>query len=56
MAERNVLQNADNPFIARLIETLENRDNLFLVMEYCKGGTIRHLLDRIGKISEEQAK
>lgn len=56
MAERNVLKYAKCKFIAGLYETLENRDNLFLVMEYCKGGTMRHLLERVEKISEKKAK
>lgn len=56
MTEKKVLESARNAFIAQLYDTLENEDNLFLVMEYCKGGTIRHLLEKIQKMSETRAK
>lgn len=56
MTEKTVLENAKNAFIAQLHDTLENDDNLFLVMEYCKGGTVRHLLEKVKKMSETRAK
>ena len=54
--EQNVLNKSQCPFIAKLYSTFENAENIFLVMNYYKGGTLRSLLARIKRMSESQAK
>ena len=56
MAEREVLVKANSKFIVKLYETLENEENLFFVLEFCQGGTLRNLLERVKKMSQVQAK
>mmetsp|Transcript_11153 Transcript_11153/g.17916 ORF Transcript_11153/g.17916 Transcript_11153/m.17916 type:complete len:515 (-) Transcript_11153:107-1651(-) len=38
--EIDVLRQLDHPNIVRIYETYENRDTIFLVMEYCSGGDL----------------
>lgn len=51
-----VMKNCKFPFIVKTHEFLENRINVFAVMEICKGGTLRSLIKRRKRISELQAK
>ncbi|KAG8348566.1 Protein kinase domain [Trypanosoma vivax] len=44
--ECRVLQQLNHPNIVRYIEHFENRDNLFIVMEYCDGGDLHGKLKR----------
>ena len=44
-AEREALARARSDHIVRLIETFQDRDYLFFVLEFCAGGDLRRLLD-----------
>ena len=44
-AEREALARARSDHIVRLIETFQDRDYLFFVLEFCSGGDLRRLLD-----------
>ena len=44
-AEREALARARSDHIVRLIETFQDRDYLFFVLEFCGGGDLRRLLD-----------
>ena len=56
MAERNVLMAAQSEFVVKMFSTLENRENLYFVLELCEGGTLRTMLSRVKRMSELQAK
>ena len=54
-AEREALARARSDHIVRLIETFQDRDYLFFVLEFCSGGDLRRLLDaNIPSIRGEQ--
>ncbi|ODV90376.1 hypothetical protein CANCADRAFT_12401, partial [Tortispora caseinolytica NRRL Y-17796] len=56
-AERAILMSqAESPFVAKLYATFQNRDYLFLVMEYLPGGDCAALLKVLGFLSEEWAR
>ena len=44
-AEREALSRCKSAHVVRLIETFQDRDYLFFVLEYCPGGDLRRLLD-----------
>jgi serine/threonine-protein kinase RIM15 len=56
-AERMILMTqADSPFVAKLYFTFQNKENLFLVMEYLNGGDCNNLVQALGTLPEEWAK
>ena len=44
------------PFVVNLIDHWEEQDHVFLLMEYLSGGELFLLLNKVGKMTEEQAK
>ncbi|KZT62948.1 hypothetical protein CALCODRAFT_552399 [Calocera cornea HHB12733] len=56
-AERTILmQQADSPFVVKLFFTFQNKDYLYLVMEYLNGGDCAALIKTIGALPEDWAK
>lgn len=55
-AERNVLIAMNHPFIVKLHFAFQNDEKLFLVMDYCSGGTLLDVIDSQGTLSENVAK
>ncbi len=55
-AERNVLANADIPWIVDLICSFQDDKFLYLVMEYLPGGDLMTLLMKKDILTEEEAK
>ena len=56
MTERKILSTINHPFIVRLHYAFQTSEKLFLVMQYCPGGDILHLIKKKGKLSEESVK
>jgi len=55
--ERDVLVKGKvNPHLVRLHYSFQDRQYLYLAMEYCPGGDLRSLLNAIGTLEEEDAK
>lgn len=54
--ERNVLSYTTHPFIVGLHYAFQTRDKLFLILDYCPGGDLGHVLSREKKLSEQRAK
>lgn len=52
-SERKILEAVSHPFIVHLKYAYQNRDKLYLVMEYLSGGEIFRLLDSEGYLKEE---
>ena len=44
MNERNILQEMNNDFLVRGVYSFQNEENLYLVMEYMKGGDVGSVL------------
>jgi calcium-dependent protein kinase len=53
MAEMELLKKLDHPNIIKLYEIFHYDHFYYVVMEYCRGGTIIDFLSRAGKYSEE---
>jgi serine/threonine protein kinase len=56
LAEKHILEQSNCPFIVDIYTTLHNEDSLFFILEYCGGGTLKDLLNKIKRMSELQAK
>ena len=55
-AERDILAEADNEWVVKLYYSFQDKDNLYLVMEYIPGGDLMSLLIRLEIFSEELAR
>ena len=54
--EREILSKLHNPFIVNMYYAFQDNDNLYLVMDYLKGGDLRFHLTRHIHFSEEQSR
>ena len=54
--EKNVQSGLKHPFIVRLHCSFQTQAKLFLVLDYCRGGDLGHVLQREKKLSEERAR
>lgn len=56
-SERAIMMvQSDKPYVARLFASFQNRDNLFLVMEYLPGGDLATLIKMMGSLPNEWTK
>lgn len=57
MSEKNIMQMADHPFILRLHKTYQDRDCLYMLLEFVQGGELFSLLHiRGGKLADKDAR
>ncbi|CAI2355732.1 unnamed protein product [Caenorhabditis sp. 36 PRJEB53466] len=56
MAERNILENVNSPFLCELHYAFQTVDKLYLIMEYISGGDLFARLERVTKFSESAAR
>ena len=54
--ERQLLSRLRNPFIVNLIYSFQDSENLYLVMDFLKGGDLRYHICKNHNITEEQTK
>lgn len=54
--ERDVLSYTQHPFIVNLNYAFQNKDKLFLLLDYCPGGDLSRLLKRERRFTEERAR
>ena len=54
--EKEILSKLHNNFIVNMYYAFQDKDNLYLVMDYLKGGDLRFHLTRHIKFSEEQSR
>eukprot|EP00026_Physarum_polycephalum_P004115 Phypoly_transcript_04132.p1 GENE.Phypoly_transcript_04132~~Phypoly_transcript_04132.p1 ORF type:complete len:456 (+),score=61.36 Phypoly_transcript_04132:562-1929(+) len=54
--ERNVLSEAQSPWIIKLKYSFQDETFLYIVMEYAAGGDIKTLLENLGSLDEDMAK
>lgn len=56
VTEKNVMSKISHPFIVGLNYAFQTDDLLYLILDYCPGGNIGELLDRVNNLNEETAK
>ena len=52
--EKNILLKIDHPFIVKLVKCLEDKKNIYFLMEYLKGKELFDVIRDIGLLSKEQ--
>lgn len=53
---REVAVNDDNPFVVRLSWSFQNRENLFLVLDFHPGGDLATQLSRFGRLGKDRTR
>lgn len=53
MNEQSLLKTLKNPFLVNMHHSFQNRETLFLVMDYCNRGDLRYHLGNKRKFKEE---
>lgn len=56
MNEKQLLLSLKNPFLVNMIQSFQDRETLFLVMDYLPGGDLRYHIAKGKKFKEEEAK
>lgn len=57
LSEKNIMEQADHPFILRLHKTFKDRDCLYMLLEFVQGGELFTLLHiRGGKLGDKEAR
>lgn len=54
-SEIEILKKLDHPNIVRLYDVLNTSNNVYIITEYCNGGTLDELLRKEKKLNESQA-
>ena len=54
--ERNLLSKLHNDFIVNMYYAFQDYSNLYLVMDYLKGGDLRYHIEKKGNFSEQETK
>ncbi len=52
--EAFLLRDLNHPKIPRIIDVLEDYENIYIVMEYCEGSNLREKIDRYGAMEYEK--
>ena len=52
-SEISILKDVNHPNIIKLIDIKESSNNVYIITEYCNGGTLEEYLDKYKKFSEE---
>ena len=55
-SELDLLSNMDSPFIVNMHFAFQDKDNLYLVIDFLSGGDLRFHISRHKKFSEEQTR
>ncbi|KAJ1299043.1 hypothetical protein BS78_01G501500 [Paspalum vaginatum] len=56
LQEREILKSIDHPNILRLLDTIDTKKMMYLVLEYCDGGDLDGFLRKHGRLPESTAK
>jgi serum/glucocorticoid-regulated kinase 2 len=54
MNERQILSELNNPFLINMYFAFQDRENLYLAMDYLSGGDLRYHICKHRKFTEEQ--
>ena len=56
LTERNVLVQADHPFIVKMYFSFQDQRKLYFILDYCPGGELWNKIVKNSKLNEETAK
>lgn len=56
LTEKNVMSKISHPFIVGLNYAFQTKELLYLILDYCPGGNLGELLDRVNNLTEDIAK
>ncbi|CAD8052561.1 unnamed protein product [Paramecium primaurelia] len=56
MNEKNILSNLKHPYLVNIYYAFQDRENLFLALDYMQGGDLRYHLGRMRRFSEDQTR
>lgn len=56
MNERTLLAKLKHPFIINMVAAFQDRENLYLLMDYIDGGDLRYHIGRRRKFNERETK
>ena len=56
MNERKLLAKLHHPFIINMSYAFQDRENLYLIMDYLDGGDLRYHIGKKGRFSEAESK
>ena len=54
LAEANLLKKLDHPALPRIVDIIESRDTIYVVMDYIEGESLNKVLDRYGAQPQER--
>lgn len=55
LTEKNIMKEADNPFVVRLHESFQDKQFVYFIMDFCSGGQLFDYIQRFKKFSEHAA-
>lgn len=55
MNEKEILCSTKSNYLVRMHYSFQTKECLYLTMEYCSGGDLRHFLDAAGSLEEEES-
>lgn len=53
MNERNILSTLKHPYLVNIYYAFQDRDNLFLILDYMQGGDLRYHIGKMRRFSED---
>jgi serine/threonine protein kinase len=56
LTERNILSNADHPFIVRLAYAFQTAEKLYMVLDYCPGGDLSEYIHLEKRFNEDKTR
>ena len=56
MNEKKLLATLKHEFLVNMIQSFQDRETLYLVMDYLPGGDLRHHIAKCKKFTENEAK
>ena len=54
--EKNLLSKLKNPFLVNMVESFQDKDNLYLIMDLLLGGDLRYHINQRKKFKEKELK
>ncbi|CAD8060278.1 unnamed protein product [Paramecium sonneborni] len=56
MNEKNILSSLKHPYLVNIYYAFQDRENLFLILDYMQGGDLRYHIGRMRRFSEDQTR
>ncbi len=56
MNERQLLASLTHPFLVNMVQSFQDRETLYLIMDFMPGGDLRYHIAKKRRFTEEEAK